>query len=112
MDNLGSATQKEQIKAIQNALLDEQVVIFFPAGEVSRLRPNGIREGKWNSGFPRLARRTNAPLLPIYIEPRISSLFYSASALYKPLSALLLVQEMFAQRARHRYPDWGDDIHR
>ena len=100
VDNLGGASQKEQIKAIQNALLDEQAVIFFPAGEVSRIRPNGVRDGKWNSGFLRFARRTNSPVLPVYIKARNSSLFYGASALYKPLSMLLLVQEMFAQSAR------------
>ncbi|MEN8168000.1 MAG: 1-acyl-sn-glycerol-3-phosphate acyltransferase, partial [Pseudomonadota bacterium] len=100
VDNLGGATQKEQIKAIQSALAEEKAVIFFPAGEVSRMRPNGVRDGKWNSGFLRFARRTHSPLLPVYIKARNSSLFYGASALYKPLSALLLVQEMFAQRAR------------
>jgi len=100
VDNLGGASQKEQIRAIQNALSKEQAVIFFPAGEVSRMRPNGVRDGKWNSGFLRFARRTNSPLLPVYIKARNSSLFYGASALYKPLAALLLVQEMFAQRAR------------
>lgn len=101
VDNLGGASQKEQIRAIQHALQEEQAVIFFPAGEVSRMRPNGIRDGKWNSGFLRFARRTNSPLLPVYIKARNSSLFYGASALYKPLSALLLVQEMFAQRAHN-----------
>jgi len=63
------------------------------------MRPNDIQDGKWNSGFLRFARRTNSPILPVYIKARNSSLFYSASAIYKPLSALLLVQEMFAQRA-------------
>jgi putative hemolysin len=100
VDNLGGASQKEQIRAIQNALSNEQAVIFFPAGEVSRMRPNGVRDGQWNTGFLRFARRTNAPLLPVYIKARNSSLFYGASAIYKPLAALLLVQEMFAQRAR------------
>ncbi|MGD8589616.1 MAG: lysophospholipid acyltransferase family protein [Chromatiales bacterium] len=100
VDNLGGASQKEQIRAIQNALSEEQAVIFFPAGEVSRMRPNGVRDSRWSSGFLRFARRTNAPLLPVYIKARNSSLFYGASSLSKPMAALLLVQEMFAQRAR------------
>jgi putative hemolysin len=100
VDNLGGATQKEQIKAIQTALEEEHAVIFFPAGEVSRIRPNGVRDGKWNSGFLRFARRTHAPILPVFIKARNSSLFYGTSLIYKPLAALLLVQEMFAQRSR------------
>lgn len=100
VDNLQGSTQKQQIKSIQNALEDEQAVIFFPAGEVSRIRPSGVRDGKWNSGFLRFALRTQSPVLPVYIKARNSSLFYGASAIYKPLAGLLLVQEMFTQRSR------------
>lgn len=64
------------------------------------MTPGGIRDGRWNSGFLRFARRNNAPVLPVCIKARNSSLFYGASMLFKPLSALLLVQEMFSQRAR------------
>lgn len=100
VDNLNGATQKEQIKAIQQALEEEHAVIFFPAGEVSRISPNGVRDSKWNSGFLRFARRTNSAILPVYIKARNSSLFYGTSLIYKPLAALLLVQEMFNQHAR------------
>ena len=100
VDNLGGSSQKEQIKAIQNAVLEAQAVIFFPAGEVSRIQLNGVRDSKRNSGFLRFARRTNSSLLPVYIKARNSFLFYTTSAVYKPLSALLLVQEMFARKTR------------
>jgi putative hemolysin len=100
VDNLNGASRKEQIRAVHEALVAERAVIIFPAGEVSRLRLNGIRDGRWNSGFLRFAQRANAPVLPVYIEARNSSLFYGTSLLYKPLSALLLVQEMFFQHAR------------
>ncbi|MCP5141152.1 MAG: GNAT family N-acetyltransferase [Chromatiales bacterium] len=100
VDNLNGATQKEQIKAIHEALDKEQAVIFFPAGEVSRLRPVGIRDGRWNSGFLRFARRADAPVLPVYIKARNSALFYGTSMISKALSALLLVQEMFSQESR------------
>jgi putative hemolysin len=100
VDNLNGATKREQIRAVNEALAAEQAVILFPAGEVSRLSPRGIRDGRWNSGFLRFARRANAPLLPVHIKARNSSLFYGMSLLYKPLSALLLVQEMFLQRTQ------------
>lgn len=100
VDNLNGASQKDQIKAIHEALDKEQAVIVFPAGEVSRLRPNGVRDGRWNSGFLRFARRANAPVLPVYIKARNSALFYGTSMLSKALSMLLLVQEMFGQNAR------------
>lgn len=83
------------LRKLLAALQKEQVVIMFPTGEVSRIRPQGVRDGKWKSGFIRLARRTQTPVLPVYVQARNSVLFYSLSTLYKPLGTLMLVNEMF-----------------
>lgn len=99
VDNLGGVSSRQAIKKLHDALQREQVVVIFPAGEVSRLRPNGVRDIHWKQGFLQLARRSGSSILPIYIDARNSPLFYSVSMLYKPLAALLLVQEMFRQRA-------------
>jgi putative hemolysin len=77
------------------ALNNEEAVIIFPAGEVSRASPRGIRDGKWQAGFLHFARKTKSPLLPIFISAKNSLLFYSASMLFKPLATALLAQEMF-----------------
>ncbi len=98
VDNLREGATKAAIKKIHAALQQEQVVIVFPAGEVSRLRLNGIRDTYWKQGFLKFARRTSAPILPVFIDARNSPIFYSVSMLAKPLAALLLVQEMFNQR--------------
>ncbi|GAB6069287.1 lysophospholipid acyltransferase family protein [Thiomicrorhabdus hydrogeniphila] len=96
VDNLSQKpNHKLQFKTIVKALENEQAVIIFPAGEVSRIRPNGVRDGKWKGGFLKLAKRTNAPIQPIYIDAKNSSLFYALSTLYKPLGTLMLVKEMF-----------------
>lgn len=96
IDNLsGKPTHKTQFKAILRALENEEAVIVFPAGEVSRIRPSGVRDGKWKAGFLKLAQKSAAPIVPIYVDARNSALFYGLSALYKPLGTLMLVQEMF-----------------
>lgn len=96
VDNIsGKPSHKTQFKAILEALNNDEAVIIFPAGEVSRIRPNGVRDGKWKAGFIKLAEKSNSPIVPIYVDARNSALFYSLSALYKPLGTLMLVQEMF-----------------
>lgn len=96
VDNLsGRVSHKTQYKTMLAALENNEAVIMFPAGEVSRIRPNGVRDGKWKGGFLRLAEKTKAPILPILVEARNSALFYSLSAIYKPLGTMMLVQEMF-----------------
>ena len=56
---------------------------------------------KWRSGFYRIAKQHQAPILPMFIDAKNSPLFYSLSMLYKPLSTVLLVKEMFKQRKAH-----------
>lgn len=46
VNNMGGGNSKEKLKQIQNVITDEQAVIFFPAGEVSRLTSRGIRDAK------------------------------------------------------------------
>lgn len=97
VNNMSGGTDKEKILCIQKYLENEGAVVFFPAGEVSRIRPNGVRDTHWHSGFLRIALRTQSPILPIYVKGKNSTLFYSVSTLSKPLSTLLLVREMFKQ---------------
>ncbi len=99
VDNINGATSKSSVQKILDCLRRDEALIVFPAGEVSRLRPNGIRDGKWKQGFLQFAKRTEAPILPVHIDARNSAWFYSISMLSKPLSALFLVQEIFRQRA-------------
>ncbi|WP_434355230.1 lysophospholipid acyltransferase family protein [Parasalinivibrio latis] len=95
VDNTGGKTVKENLREIDKWLHQDGVVIFFPAGEVSRLKPSGIKDGAWHKGFLQFAARNRAPLIPIHVNARNSAMFYGTSMLYKPLSTLLLVQEMF-----------------
>ncbi len=90
-----NANHKKAYKAMLAALENEEAVIIFPAGEVSRITPKGIRDGKWKSGFIKLSKKARCPILPINIKATNSALFYGLSSLYKPLGTFMLVQEMF-----------------
>lgn len=100
VDNLSGNSRKKELGAIHQHLKDEGALLIFPAGEVSRLRPTGVKDCKWNSGFLRMAKKANAPILPIFIKAKNSPLFYGTSMIYKPLASLLLVKEMFKQRQK------------
>lgn len=93
-DSTAHGSMRETYRALEAG----QAIIVFPSGEVSRMRPNGVRDGRWSSGFARIARKTGAPILPVHINAHNSPLFYGVSMLAKPLSALLLAREMFGAR--------------
>ncbi len=95
--NMTGGTPKQHLDEIHRHLKSEGTVLIFPSGEVSRLRPTGVTDLHWHSGFLKMARACNAPLLPIFVDAKNSATFYGASMLYKPLATLLLVKEMFKQ---------------
>nr|WP_234471810.1 GNAT family N-acyltransferase [Erwinia sp. S43] len=117
VDNMGNRTSRQQVALMQDQLESQGVLIFFPAGEVSRFGSKGVKDGKWSHGFLRLAARYRAPIVPIHVSGRNSALFYLTSKIYQPLSMLLLVKEMFGNRgerlklkigARIPYASWHD----
>ncbi|UTA46660.1 lysophospholipid acyltransferase family protein [Simiduia sp. 21SJ11W-1] len=110
LDNLGRASFRKSYKAVVQALEAECAVIVFPAGEVSRASPLGIRDGRWQTGFLHFIRKTKASLLPVHIEAKNSALFYSLSMLYKPLSTLWLAREMFNKNHTDIHFTVGDPI--
>lgn len=110
VNNMTGSTERRALDNIQQHLADEGALILFPSGEVSRLSPEGIRDGRWHSGFLRFASNAKAPILPIYINGRNSALFYGASMLYKPLATMLLVKEMFKQQRKKLEMRIGEQI--
>lgn len=100
VDNMGARTGRDNLRAIEQHLLNDGAVIIFPAGEVSRMGATGIRDGRWRHGFLRFAAKTRAPILPMFVDARNSALFYSLSMVAKPLSTLWLVREMFKHNSQ------------
>ncbi|MCL6415744.1 lysophospholipid acyltransferase family protein [Aestuariirhabdus sp. Z084] len=101
VDNINGRTPAENVRDIHRFLQDDGAVVVFPAGEVSRMGPAGIRDGKWNAGFLRFAERAQAPIVPMHLDGRNSLFFYALSMLAKPISSLWLVREMFKQANNH-----------
>ncbi|MDR0780423.1 MAG: lysophospholipid acyltransferase family protein [Pseudomonadales bacterium] len=100
VDNLGGGASIRSFRQVLRELEQERAVIVFPAGEVSRASPTGVKDGPWRPGFLHFARKTHSPVLPIQVQARNSLLFYGASLLFKPIGTLLLPDEMFKQQAR------------
>lgn len=89
-----------RLRGIHRALENGEALIVFPAGEVSRMRADGVRDGRWLDGFARLSLRRKVPVLPIHIAARNSAAFYGLSLLAKPLSTAMLPREAVAPGRR------------
>jgi len=99
VNSFGDNISKASVKEIHDTLGNEEALIIFPSGEVSRARPNGVKDTQWHKGFLKFARKNYAPILPIHIKAKNSALFYTLSSLNKSISSVLLPHEMFKQKS-------------
>ena len=110
IDNFKSKQAKNDIKTIYEALNNEEALIIFPAGEVSRAGVKGIKDPVWSKGFLNFAINSNAPILPILIDGKNSKTFYTISIINKTFSTLLLSHEMFNKKSKNLHIKIGELI--
>ncbi len=101
VDNFKSSQSKQAIRSIYDALDNEEAIIIFPAGEVSRITPTGIKDKKWQKGFLKFAEKSHSPILPILVDAKNSKTFYTLSILNKTFSTILLSDEMYKKRDKN-----------
>ncbi|MFY4742071.1 GNAT family N-acyltransferase [Aliarcobacter butzleri] len=101
LDNFKDRQSKESIKKIYEALKNEEAIIIFPAGEVSRATPKGVKDPAWNKGFLNFAKNSNSAILPIFLDAKNSKTFYTISLINKTFSTLLLSNEMFNKKSKN-----------
>ncbi len=105
-----SKDMKQNVRAIDSALERNEAVVFFPAGEVSRLSIHGVTDAKWQQGPVRFAKRHEAPVLPIFVDSRNSLLFYIISLIARPLSTLLLPRELLHGKKKRIHLRVGNPV--
>lgn len=98
VDLFNTKSQRENLIRISQMMQEEKCVIFFPAGKVSRLQGFKIRDPKWNKGAVMIARKFNAPILPIFISGRNTFLFYFLIKIKDIFATFLLPREMFKKK--------------
>lgn len=108
---------------IDELFASDHAVCIFPAGLVSRKQKGLIRDLAWKKTFVMLSVRNNHPIVPIYIDGKLSNFFYRLSNIRKSLGIkaniemLYLSDELFRQRhvkmklrvGKPIYPDQLDD---
>jgi putative hemolysin len=107
-----SATEIESVGTdkVREALKNQEAVIIFPAKDVSRASPAGIKDRRWSVDFLSLSREIKAPVLPIMLNAKNSILFYCISFLFNSFSRILLTNELTKKRANNVSFSIGQEI--
>ncbi len=88
------------LKQCKSHLKQGGLLLVFPAGKVSYYRPEKKRvcDDEWNRLPAHLARTTDSPVLPIFVEGQNSRFFINMGRIYFRFKLLLLFREMMKHR--------------
>lgn len=88
------------LRAAISWLQEGGVLLMFPAGEVSARtwRHRRVQDKAWSQTLAALQRRTQANVLPIWIDGQNSRLFQGVGLIHPRLRTLLLVRELLRKR--------------
>lgn len=100
VDNINGRMTKNTVNGIYKALENEEAVVIFPSGEVSRARPSGVKDTAWKAGFLKIAKKTQSPILPIYMNAKNSKMFYALSMINRSFATATLPHEMFKSKGK------------
>ena len=102
--NKHGANATASLRKVDELFGSGQAVAVFPAGLVSRRGKGKIKDLEWKKTFVSRAKKYNTPIIPVYIDGRLSTFFYRLANLRERIGIkaniemLYLVDEQFKQR--------------
>lgn len=94
----------ENIKIINDTFASDAIILYFPAGLVSRKHKGIIKDLDWKKTFLSKSRRFKRDIIPVHINGRNTNFFYNLANLRSFLriklniEMLFLADEMFKQK--------------
>lgn len=85
----------------RDAMQADRCLVIFPAGRISRRQSDGtLRDNEWMASAVSIARRYEAPILPVHVNGPWSALFHFFHAFSGELRDITLFHELLNKRGR------------
>lgn len=91
---------KQTLRAAHKAFADERPVMIFPAGKLARLIDGEIQDPPWEPSAVSLARKHNAPIIPIWVDGPYPFFFHSFDRISKELRDITLFHELLNKKGK------------
>jgi len=91
----------DNIRLFNETFASDMLILYFPAGLVSRKQSGIIKDVEWKKTFLTKAKTSGRDIVPVFISARNSDFFYNLASLRKKLGIkaniemLFLVNEMY-----------------
>lgn len=101
VDKRTRAKTRVTLDAAKAAFEAERCVVLFPAGRISRVGKDGqLTDPEWASTATSLARKYNAPTIPIHVSGPWSTLFHLFNRVSPELRDITLFHELLNKRKK------------
>jgi putative hemolysin len=92
---------RHTLQLTREALEAERCLVIFPAGRIARRQPDGsLQDPVWMPSAVSLARKYEAPILPIHVAGPWSTLFHFFHGFSQELRDITLFHELLNKRGR------------
>ncbi|KCZ48315.1 GNAT family N-acetyltransferase [Hyphomonas pacifica] len=109
-DKRTPAKTRETLRRAGEAFAQEKCVVIFPSGRLARKEDGRLIEKDWFSTVVGLARKQNAPILPLNLDAWNSWLFYTLSDVSGELRDITLFHELLNKRGANVRMTFGQII--
>ncbi len=89
---------RETLVGMRKALEQEKCIVIFPSGRLARMSWRGLKDQDWQSSAAMVARKYNAPVIPLKIKARNSWIYYFFSKVSGELRDITLFQELLNKK--------------
>ncbi len=101
---------RETLAHTKKALTADRCVIIFPAGRLATMGWQGLSDRPWESSAAMLARKYEAPVVPLRIDARNSWLYYFFAKVNAELRDITLFHELLNKKGQLFQMTFGEPI--
>ena len=109
-DKRSISKTKQTLLDIKLAFEQEKCVVIFPSGRLAQLGWKGLVEKPWESSAAMLAKKYQAPVIPMRIRARNSMLYYIFTKLNAELRDITLFHELLNKKGKTFKMTLGEKI--
>ncbi len=91
---------KQTLRAAHKAFADERPVMIFPAGKLARLIDGEIQDPAWEPSAVSLARKHDAPVIPIWVDGPYPFFFHTFDRISKEMRDITLFHELLNKKGK------------
>lgn len=92
-DRRSHAKTRETMRQTSRALKEGRLGVIFPSGRLAKRRGLQLIEREWKPSAAMIARKFDAPVIPVHIQARNSALFYLLDLIHPTLRDITLFHE-------------------